>query len=79
MSGGIGRGLELDHTARASESGRTDGREQSPEGREVTFRMEAQAGVRVRRPDEGSDEEAGQCDGPEPDGRTDGRTDGRFP
>ncbi|KAF8139126.1 hypothetical protein K438DRAFT_2030773 [Mycena galopus ATCC 62051] len=39
--------------------------------------MEAQAGVRVRRPDEGSDEEAGQCDGPEPDGRTDGRMDGR--
>ncbi|KAF8140701.1 hypothetical protein K438DRAFT_1995765 [Mycena galopus ATCC 62051] len=74
MSGGIGSSPELDRTARASESDRTegDGGERSPERREVTFRVEAQAEVRVRRPDsrarpdgrtgpdEGSDEAVGQ-------------------
>ena len=92
MSRVIGSGLELDRIARASESDRMKGSggEQSPEVRGTTFRAKVLAGVQDRRPDgrrrpggrtrpdEGLDEAAGQCDGPEPDGRMDGRTDGRV-
>ncbi|KAF8189120.1 hypothetical protein K438DRAFT_1971771 [Mycena galopus ATCC 62051] len=92
---GSGPGLDRIACSSASGRTKGNKGEQSPEGRGAMFWVEVQpgapAGVLDGRPDgrarsdeegaldEGSDEEAGQCDGPELDRRTDRRPDGGSP